>query len=90
MKRRKDQVFTSSMDYEAAENWSTLAKLPKELLQPKLPSKTNSMVKHQVVKINYLPFYLYKVWNFQKYIVIYFVLKSKLFWQKWVFIFIFL
>ena len=28
--------------------------------------------------------------EFSKYIVIYFVLKSKLFWQKWVFIFIFL
>ena len=58
MERGKDQVFTSSMDYEATRKWNSLAKLSEEPLLPKLASKTHPMAKQQVVKINYLPFYL--------------------------------
>ena len=89
-KRGKDQVFTSSMNSEATRKWNALDKSPEGLLLPKLASKTHPMVKKQVVKITYPPFYLQNVLSFQRYIVIYFVLKSKLFWQKWVFIFTFL
>ena len=51
MKRGEDQVFTSSMDCEATKKWNSIAKLPEELLLPKLPSKTHPMVKEQAVRI---------------------------------------
>ena len=51
MKRGEDQVFTSSMDYEATKKWNALAKSLEELLLPKIPSKTHPMVKEKVVKI---------------------------------------